>query len=137
MKNLNWLGFWLVGIKKYKKFLPTIFFFFFWVLNFALNTLSLFLLYFQNSFWVILSWHVEEHVKQNSSLNFVSLVGFQASKVWVFFLGKFTAEQVLKSLSGRNNSLKPPVFGFCNRLPYGLYVWKNQESWEFWLSGLG
>ena len=34
------------------------------------------------------------------------------------FIGKLTVEQVLKSFSGRNNSLKPPVFGFCNSLPY-------------------
>ena len=36
------------------------------------------------------------------------------------FFGKFTAEQVLKSLSGRNNSLKPPVLGFCDSLAIGL-----------------
>ena len=33
---------------------------------------------------------------------------------------EFTLEQVLKSFSGRNNSLKPPVFGFCDSLPFGL-----------------
>ena len=32
------------------------------------------------------------------------------------FVGKFTVEQVLKSFSGRNNSLKPPVFGRINRV---------------------
>ena len=36
------------------------------------------------------------------------------------FFGKFTAEQVLKSFSGRNNSLMPLVFGFCNSLPFGF-----------------
>ena len=38
----------------------------------------------------------------------MSLVGFQASKIWMFF-GKFTAELVWKSFSGRNNSLEFPV----------------------------
>ena len=37
------------------------------------------------------------------------MVGFQASNIWIFF-GKFTKEQVLKSFSGRNKSLEPPVF---------------------------
>ena len=36
------------------------------------------------------------------------------------FDGKFTEEQVLKSFSGRNNSLKPLVFGFCDSLPFDL-----------------
>ena len=31
------------------------------------------------------------------------------------FLGKFTVDEVLKLFSGRNNSLKLPVFGFCDR----------------------
>ena len=44
----------------------------------------------------------------------------------VFFFGKFTAEQVLKSFLGRNNSLKPPVFDVCDSLPF--VVLKNQES---------
>ena len=42
------------------------------------------------------------------------------------FFGKFTAEQVLKSFLGRNNSLKPPVFDVCDSLPF--VVLKNQES---------
>ena len=29
-------------------------------------------------------------------------------------------EQVLKSFPGRNNFLKPPVFGFCDSLPHDL-----------------
>ena len=36
------------------------------------------------------------------------------------FFGKFTAMQVLNSFPGRTNSLKPPVFGFCHSLPFGL-----------------
>ena len=34
--------------------------------------------------------------------------------------GKFTLEQVLKSFVGRNNSLKPPVFGFCGSFLHDL-----------------
>ena len=60
-------------------------------------------------------------------------VGFQFSKICMFFFGKFTAEQVLKSFLGRNNSLKPPVFDVCDSLPF--VVLKNQESWELWLDG--
>ena len=30
------------------------------------------------------------------------------------------SEQVLKSFSGRNNFLEPPVFGFTNSLPHSL-----------------
>ena len=36
------------------------------------------------------------------------------------FFGNYTAEQVLKSFSGRNHSLKLPVLGFCDSLPYDL-----------------
>ena len=38
----------------------------------------------------------------------------------VFFGGKFTAKQVLKSFLGRNNSLKPHFFRFCTSLPFAL-----------------
>ena len=37
-----------------------------------------------------------------------------------FFFGKFTTEKVLKSFLGRNNSLKPPLFGFCDSLLFSL-----------------
>ena len=72
--------------------------------------------------------------KKNSSLNFMSLVGFQASKIWMFFFGKFTVEQVLKSFSGRNNSLKPPVFWSCDSLPYDLEKSKELRALISWLS---
>ena len=49
----------------------------------------------------------------------MSLVGFQFSKIWMFF-GKFTVEQALESFSGRNNSLELHVLGFSDSLPYGL-----------------
>ena len=38
----------------------------------------------ENKFYLIMSSYVEEHVKKNSSLNFMSLVGFQASKTCIF-----------------------------------------------------
>ena len=58
-------------------------------LSCALNTygtLSMFLLSVQTNFYIILSSYIEGHVKQNSSLNFMSFVGFPASEIWTFFL---------------------------------------------------
>ena len=49
----------------------------------------------QNSFYIILSSYLEGHVQKNSSLNFMSLVGFQASKMWMFFW-KFTCGGTLE-----------------------------------------
>ena len=66
----------------------------------------MFLLSDQNNFYIILSSHAEGPMRKNSSLSFMSLVRFQAFKIWMLFFGKFTAEQVLKSLSGRNKSLE-------------------------------
>ena len=80
----------------------------------------MFLLNAQNNFDILLSLYIEGHmIKKDASLNLMSLVGFQASKIWIFF-GKFTVEQVLKSFSDRNNTKKSPVFGFCDRPPYDL-----------------
>ena len=74
----------------------------------------------QTNFDIILSSHVEECLKKkNYSLSFVSLVCFQTSKIWMFF-EKFTAELLLKSLSGRNKYLQAPVFGFTNSLSNDL-----------------
>ena len=59
-------------------FLPDFF------LYFALKyygTLKIFLLSAQNNAYVILSSYVEGHVRKKSSLNFMSPVGFQASKI--------------------------------------------------------
>ena len=50
------------------------------------------------------------------------------------FFGKFTVEQVLKLFSGRNNSLKPPVFGSCDSLPYDLEKSKELRALISWLS---
>ena len=79
----------------------------------------MFLVSAQNNFYIILRLICRRACEKKSSLNFISLVSFQASKIWMFF-GKFTAKQVSKSFSGRNNSLKAPVFGFSNSLPYSL-----------------
>ena len=89
----------------------------------------MFLLSVQKNFYIILSLYVEWYVKKNSSLNFMSLVGFQAS-----YIGKFTVEQVLKSFSGRINSLEPLVFGFSNSVPYVLEelgALRSLISWAF------
>ena len=50
-----------------------------------------------------MSSYVEGYVKKNISLNFMSLAGFQAFKIYMIF-GKLTAEQDLKSFLGKNNS---------------------------------
>ena len=49
----------------------------------------MFLLSAQNNFSIILSSYVEEHGQKNSSLNFMSLVGFQASDIWMIFWKNF------------------------------------------------
>ena len=51
------------------------------------------------------------------------MVSFQASKICMFFSGKFTLMQVLKS------------FPFLDFVIVFHLVWKNQESWEVWLDG--
>ena len=43
----------------------------------------MFLLITQNNFYIILSSYVEGHVKK--ILNFMLLVGFQVSKIWMYF----------------------------------------------------
>ena len=92
----------------------------------------MFLLSAQDNFYIRLSTYVEGHVKKKSSLNFMSSVGFQASKMWTF-LWKFIVELVWKSFLGRNNSLESPVFSYF--LTVFHMVWKNQESCESWLVG--
>ena len=39
----------------------------------------------QNNFYIILSLYVEGHMQKSLSLNFMCPVGFQASKIWMFF----------------------------------------------------
>ena len=62
----------------------------------------------------------------------MSSVGCQASKIWMFFR-KITAEQALKSFSGRNNSLKSLVLGFSNSLPYGLEESRELKTLICWV----
>ena len=65
-------------------------------------------------------------MNKNSSLRFMSFVHF-FQKSGCFF-GKFTAELILNSFSGRNKSLEAPVFGLSNSLPYDLEIWDNRHS---------
>ena len=53
----------------------------------------------------------------------------------MFFFGKFTAEQVLISFSGRNNSVKPPAFGLCDSLPFGLEESRKLRALIRWVLG--
>ena len=52
---------------------------------------------------------------------------FSTGNLDVFF-GKFTAELVLKSFLGGNDSLEPPVLGLSNSLLYGL-----EKLIELWI----
>ena len=72
--------------------------------------------------------------KKYISLNFRSLAGFQAFKIYMFF-GKLTAEQDLKLFLGKNNSLKPPFFGFCDSLPFGLEESRELKALIRWVIG--
>ena len=92
----------------------------------------MFLLSVQNNFYIIWDAYVEGHVKKNSSLNLMSWVGFQASKIWMFF-GKIFLELFWKSFSGRNNSLEPPNFWFHNSLPYSLEESRELRDWIGWV----
>ena len=87
----------------------------------------MFLLSAHNNCYIILSSYVERHLQKNSSLNFMPLVGFQASKIWIFFWKIYCG-----AFSGRNNSLMPTFFDF---LTVFHMVWKNQENCESWLVG--
>ena len=85
--------------------------------NFVLKTYcTLFLLTTQNNFYVITSPHVEWYVKNKSKSKFHVFGWFSGLQNLHVYFGKSTAEQVLKSFLGRNNSLKPPFFGFCDNL---------------------
>ena len=48
---------------------------------------------------------------------------------------KFTVEQVLKSFSGRNNSLEFHVFWFSNSLPHGLVEPRKLRALISWVLG--
>ena len=99
MKNIEWLGF-----------------------DFAVNTyctLKIFLLSAHNRFYIILSSYVERLVIKNFKSE-LYVIGWFPGLQNLDFFGKFIVEQVLKSFSGRNNSLKPLVFRVCDSLPYDL-----------------
>ena len=64
----------------------------------------------------------------------MSSFGFQAFKAWIF-LRKFTVKQDLKSFSGRNNSVEPSVYRFCNSLSYGLEESKEWRALIRWILG--
>ena len=61
------------------------------------------------------------------------MVGFQASKIWIFFK-KIYCVASWKLFSGRNNSLEPSGFGFSKSLSYDLEI--SREPWlvGFWVS---
>ena len=46
----------------------------------------MFLISVHNNFYIILGSYLEGHVKINSSLNFMYSIGFQGSKISMFFL---------------------------------------------------
>ena len=65
--------------------------------------------------------------KKNSSLNFMFLVGFIASKIHYFFLKIYWIASLL--FSGRNNDLKSHVFWIFQ---YN-FIWSRRINRESWL----
>ena len=82
----------------------------------------------QSNFHIILISYVEDYVEKNSSLNFMILVGFQASKMRKFFWKIYFEASFQIIFRKKNNFLEPPAFWFSNSLQYGL-----GESREFWI----
>ena len=72
-------------------------------------------------------------MKQNSSQNFVSLVGFQASEIWMFFSWKIYCRASFEIIFRQKEFPKTSCF-FLFSIGFHM-VWKNQESWELWLDG--
>ena len=67
----------------------------------------------------------------------MSLVGFQAPKIWMFFLSFFFFfEGGIYCGASFEIILKSPVFGFCDSLPYGLEKSKELRPLISWLLGL-
>ena len=56
--------------------------------------------------------------EKKSSLNFMSLVGFQVSKIWNFFWKIYCVASFKIICHSRNNSLEPLAVGFPNSHPY-------------------
>ena len=103
--------------------------------NFALktyDTLKMFLLSAQNNFSIMLYSYV--HVQKNSSLNFLSLVGFQASKIWMFFW-KISCKASLEIIFRQKYFPRAPCFFIF----WQSSIWPGriQESCESWLVGFG
>ena len=73
-------------------------------------------------------------MKKIFSLIFIFFVCFQASKNWIIF-GKFNADVVLKSFSGRNKSLEAPVFGFFHSFPHNLEESREYRALIRWVLG--
>ena len=84
----------------------------------------MFLLSAQNT---MLSLYVEGHVKKKIQVPISCLWLVSRPPKSGCFFGKFTVEQVLKSFSGRNN-FKPPVFEFCDSLPFGLEELREERA---------
>ena len=92
----------------------------------------MFLLSAQNNFCIIMSSYVERHIQKNFKYKFHVFGWFPSLQNLHVFLGKFTAEPVLKSFLGRDNSLKLPFLDFVIVFHFFL---KNQESWVLWWDG--
>ena len=69
-------------------------------------------------------WHFEDVPikcpKQFLHIEFICRGACKRPPKSGYFGGKFIAEQVLKSFSGRNDSLQSPIFRISNSLLYGL-----------------
>ena len=63
-----------------------------------------------------------------SSLNFMSSVGFQVSKIWMFVWKNVCRSSFCNFFSSRNNSLEAPVFWFSKSVPCVV-----EESGELWI----
>ena len=85
-------------------FLPDLF----KILPSELGTLKMFLLSAQNNFYIILSSRVR--AKKNSSLNFMSSVGFQVIKIWVFFWKIFCGAILVNA----NNNIRSIILEIKN-----------------------
>ena len=80
--------------------------------NFVLKTygtFKMFLLRACNNFHIILSPYVEGHMQKNSSLNFKSLIGFQASRIWMFFQKKICVS-ILEITFRQKQFFRAPCF---------------------------
>ena len=85
--------------------------------NFCLQNLWYFEevpLKYPSQFWYYTEFIFRRACEKNSSPDFMFwLVGFQASKIWMFFWKIYC----VAGFEIRNDSLKLPVFGFSNSLP--------------------